>query len=43
MSDKEIEEAIKLEIEQKNFIRAAHLALSLGLGEDKLKELRSHA
>ncbi len=43
MSDKETDEAFKLEIERNNFVRAAHLASSLNLGEDKLRELRSKA
>ena len=43
MSDKDTDEAFKLEIEGKNFVRAAHLALSLNLKEDKLREVRSKA
>ena len=43
MSDKDTDETFKLEIERKNFVRAAHLGSSLGFGEDKLRDIRSKA
>ena len=43
MSDKEPDDALNGEIERNNFVRAANLASSLGVEENRLKELHSRA
>ena len=43
MNEKETEETIKLEVERNNFVRAANMASTLGLEEDRLKDIRVKA